>query len=412
MIGKGKHILIVAYIFPPTSGIGGRRWAKFAKYFAKLGYTVHVICSVQHNREISLWIDDVKDNPNIITYGIRQKYPAVLSTIPKTIFEKIQYKIALNYVSIFSKGSIYDSSIFWNKEFEDLAKIILEKNNIEIAVVTIAPIHHATRLIKLKNQFHNTKFVADFRDPWILGNRYGFPQTTINRHNYENEAEKNVCEKYDLITMPNDDMINASSDYFSLSKEKYYKLEHAIDIDDFENKKKIFTNHIVSLLYIGTLYPNLKDQFDAIFKATISLENVKFEFLTSNNNESYFAFAKKSQVLFNQQIEPKLLFEKISNSNFVLVVLNNSMKVTLYTKFIEIVCARTPIILISNHGEATEFVVKNKLGFHLNYDEVESKLPLILKEGKMKDYNYNFDFSDFTFENITNKLIDRITNLE
>ena len=411
MIGKGKHILIVAYIFPPTQGIGGRRWAKFAKYFTKLGYTVHVICSVQHNREISLWIDDVKDNPNIIIYGIIQKYPAVLGRIPTTFYEKLKYKVALKYVSLVAKGSLYDTSIFWKGDFEKMAENILSTNNIETAYVSIAPMQHATILIKLKNIFPNTKFVVDFRDPWYLGGRYGFPQKNPNRDKYELEAEKNICEKFDLITMPYTEVIMESSNFFKVPLNKYYRLQHAIDFDDFSFESNHIKNNYVLVSYIGTLYPDLKAQFDSIFKVADKINNLKFDFYTSNNNESYFEFAKKEHINFHKQIEPKTLFTKLSNSNFILIVFSETMKSMLYTKFVEIVCARIPIILVSNIGEASDFITQNNLGIHLKYNEVENKLQQILEIGFMDNYNYNFDLTEFSFEKVTQNLVDRVLKI-
>ena len=71
----GEPILIICHSFPPNSGIGGRRWAKFAKELAHRGYTVHVIRNSTTARvRTSLWTNDVK-NPNIIAHPLPDRYP-------------------------------------------------------------------------------------------------------------------------------------------------------------------------------------------------------------------------------------------------------------------------------------------------------------------------------------------------
>ena len=68
-----EPVLLVSYTFPPYKGIGGRRWAKFAKALARRGHPVHVIHSAgADSLKGSLWSADV-EHPNIITHPLPQR---------------------------------------------------------------------------------------------------------------------------------------------------------------------------------------------------------------------------------------------------------------------------------------------------------------------------------------------------
>ena len=408
-----KSVLIVSELFPPLPGIGGRRWAKFAKYFTRLGINVHVLTATFNKKihSVSLWYSDVKGNPNIHVHKIKLNYPEILNLKPKTVYQKVKYRLATKYLLAFTKGSIYDRTIFWNENYVQKAEQIILKNNIDTVIVTVAPLNIANQIILLKRKYPHIKFIVDFRDPWVLGNRYGFPLKQLSRQNFETEKERVVCEEFDLITMPNSEMMNNSSNFFRQPYVKYYRLEHAIDLDEFAYAKNEKDIERISVLFIGTLYDGLKTHFDSFFEVTNDIDNLHVNFFISNYIKSYFELAKPNRISLKEPIKPTELFNEISNANFVLIIYSDSMQASMYTKIIEIICARTPIIFISNPGEATEFVVSNNLGIHLNYDEVSSQLPKILKDGKMKNYNYNFDVSEFTFENVTNKLVEKIKSL-
>ena len=108
-----KHILIISYTFPPAEGIGGRRWAKFAKYLVTKGYIVHVLTANQSTTSSS-WRTDVQKE-NIYVYKLPIRYPKVLLEIPHSFYQKVLYKIWLILFKLYSKGTTIDRSMFWKK---------------------------------------------------------------------------------------------------------------------------------------------------------------------------------------------------------------------------------------------------------------------------------------------------------
>ena len=84
-----EQVLIISYTFPPTPGIGGRRWAKFAKYFALKGYRVQVICATNPFSDTSIWDRDTLSE-NIIKVFVPHKYPGSLLGVPQTILQRLK----------------------------------------------------------------------------------------------------------------------------------------------------------------------------------------------------------------------------------------------------------------------------------------------------------------------------------
>ena len=71
-------ILLIVYQFCPKGQIGTRRWSKFAKYLARKGYEVHVICARYPYRDSINWCHEVEGNPRIHIHRIAPWYPTYL----------------------------------------------------------------------------------------------------------------------------------------------------------------------------------------------------------------------------------------------------------------------------------------------------------------------------------------------
>ena len=100
-----KKVLIICYTFPPYNGIGGRRWAKFAKYLEHDNCDVSVIAAKKQDTSQSPWTKDISSYQDNINY-LDADYPLILQSNPKSILQKIRYRLALFYVKLFLKGNL------------------------------------------------------------------------------------------------------------------------------------------------------------------------------------------------------------------------------------------------------------------------------------------------------------------
>ena len=62
-----KKVLIVSYVFPPKSGIGGRRWAKFSKYLNRMDIDLKVLTFQKKNdSNFSNWSKDTVEYESVM----------------------------------------------------------------------------------------------------------------------------------------------------------------------------------------------------------------------------------------------------------------------------------------------------------------------------------------------------------
>lgn len=397
MYPASKNILLISYTFPPYPGIGGRRWAKIAKYLTQLGYIVHVIHAKNPFNETSLWLNDVENNENIIRYSIPSRYPKILLTQPRSFMERLNYKLSLFVINLFSKGTPYDRGIFWKKNMMKLSKKLIKKYDVENVIISCAPFSNAYHAIELKNIFKNLNLMVDMRDPWTWGKGYGMSTLKTDRLNFEKEMESQVVHKFDRIFVPSEEM----KDYLTLTypqfSNKLSLLPHAFDKDEITKKPKQFSDKL-RLLFYGSLYANLDKVFNdlAVF---IYNSNDKISLDIYATSEAYKETFNSRKLIgksvnYHSQIPPKDLFSKMDVFDYVVIIQPDYAKDFITTKIYEIIYSGTPILLISNKGKLFDFIEKNSLGLCF----IPENLPNNLVDVFNFDSNH-FKTSDFSINN-------------
>jgi len=404
---KEKHVLLISYTFPPYPGIGGRRWAKFAKYMSRLGYTVHVIQAKNPFKEKSLWLEDIKNNDRIITYEIEIRYPKILLTNPTNFYQKFKYKAALFIVNLFTKGSPYDRGIFWKRDMLKKSEELIWKYKIENIISNCAPFSSAYYALDLKKQYKNLNLIVDFRDPWTWGKGYGFSILENKRLLFEKEKELEVMQNSDYILVPTVEMKNHIHSVYPKLSDKVNLVPHGFDKDEITHKPKSQTN-IKRLIFYGSLYFNL----DYIFKEIAKCFNeyngkVTLDIYSSTKSyQKYFLAANliSESVNYHKPLLPRELFKKMDLYDFVLIVQPEYAKDFISTKIHEIIYTKTPIILISDDGELSDFIKRNHLGLCFKLENLRKDFHLIF-ESKLAEFKLNqFPIEDYSFEEITSNL--------
>lgn len=405
MPGTNKHILLIAYVFPPYHGIGGRRWARHAEYLAKKGFIIHVICAKNPFEKISLWYNNINSNPNIILYKLPARFPKVMVNFKHNFIQKIVYKFWNLVMPFCTKGNYLDRSVFWKNVLLKKAGKIITEHQIESVICTGGPFSVLYYATLLKQQFPKLFLLSDWRDPWTWAPHWGYGSLSEDRMKVEKHMEKCALEGADIVTVPTESMVQSITSMYPEYKNKIKLLPHFFDMEEIAILPKSKSNKI-RMVYYGTVYINTNSCFEELSKFLAEHENqFQLDFYSENPScKAIFTKNNCKNVNFLDVIPAKKLFARFSDYDFVLLVHPEYGKDNVSTKFYEIIYSQTPIILISKTGLASAFILQNKLGFHAEPGTIGILLNEIYLLKDQWGYHSSFDVSPYSLSTIADKI--------
>ena len=414
-----KKILIVCFGFPPFPGIGGRRWAKFAKELASRNNKIFVLSSENpFPNQVSLWTKDVTDNPNISLIPLPLNYPKYLLVTPKNFFQKVAYRISLTWLKLTTKGNYYDRAVNWKNQIQNVASKIIIKEQINNVIVTGAPFQLIHHVVDLKKTFPGIRIIADFRDLWTAYPLYmGFSLLSEKRKNYEINLENEIINSADFITSVSEEILQEYVNRVPQRKNSFLLIENGYDPDEI-TKGSILKNknQKIKLIFAGTLYQNIEYIFEPFINALIKLKNENRALYELFEMEFYGEFPTQYKQLINKNnieiikthnsIGLNEIQNKIAQADLGMLFLINDVNFSLSTKFFEYILANKKIVVFTSPGKTSDFIVKNKLGYAANPSTIYETLKLIFEDFKSNnlELNSSFDVEQYSIKQLTNKI--------
>lgn len=402
-----KEIVVICYVFPPYPGTGGRRWAKFAKYLAKSGYSLNVIAAKNNSKNKSSWEKDIK-HENIRVHYLPSFYPQ--TTYSDSFLHRIFHFIYSKPIKIFTSKNYLDKSIYWQKFVYTRAKRLLRNLPIQNVIATAAPFGYLDTIVKLKLEFPSVNFILDIRDTkdFFL---QSLPQKIIQN---ELVKEKEVINRFDIVLTVSEYLTEKYKSMLHSDRTKIFTLCNGFDRDDFyeveknTNQKARKQGDKIKFVYTGNLIPECSIYTIAFLKALLKLKEEQRNIYDSievnifgNKDQETLNFSRKnniSNVFFHGHVLHNIVVKEISDSDFCLIFpADFYADYSLETKFFEYCYLRKPIVVFPEKGACSELVVKNNLGVALPVENTYHFLLKLLEEysnGKFM-YNYNFDLSAF-----------------
>ena len=414
-----KKVLLGCHSFPPYSDIGGRRWAKFAKYLAQKGVEVHVIACENVSEGVSPWQNDVL-SPQIKTYFLPVNYPKVFQFGVKNVFDKIEYRILKTYYQTIQNKRVFDVAFLWEKQFLSKAAEVISTNNIKNIVVTGAPFYLLYYAAKLKNKFPHLNYIADYRDPWLGAVNYGIQDLSGKKLRHEQEIQKYVYQQANYITAPNDFLLHKIIDTIGrdVDRNKFTSIEHAYDIDDL---KPYFTiqeradKDKIKFVYGGTFYLGTEMVLEELSNLLSKLKynhpylysKLSFEFFTPEIRFSELFKEHTEVVKFDKPIGNKI-FTKVASADFSMLFLADHNKDYCTTKFFEMMPFKKPYILLGENGFVAEKIKKENLGYFFKSGSLEQEFIDFLinyERGGISNKDSNPNISNYSYDKLTDKLL-------
>jgi hypothetical protein len=82
----------------------------------------------------------------------------------------------------------------------------------------------------------------------------------------------------------------------------------------------------------------------------------------------------------------------------------------MYTKVVEFICVKVPVVLIGQEGAASDFIIENGLGKLIKNERISDEVASILNN--KFEINQDFDCSKFKFEHVAHDFIQRLAQLQ
>ncbi len=417
----GESLLIICHSFPPNTGIGGRRWVKFAKELARRGHPVHVIRNEgRPGRMDSLWAKDA-ETPGIIAHPLPQRYPTVLIKGQlSTFWDKLMYHFWLRVLPLATRGNYYDHAIFWKQQLLGKAEQLITEKEIRNVIVTGAPFSLLVHATELKSRFPHIHLVADIRDPWTWGNSYGFQAISKERLEHERRNEALVAKVYDKLIAPSASVVEHLREAHQGEPGRYAVIPHVIDPDETELPQQRTSDGIFRIIYAGSLYDRTETDlyFTELLKAFQRLErehpenfrNCRLDLYITGHGTTEYEQAVQDHGLqevihFHPPAPPKVILEQIAGADLVLAFISSDKKDIMVTKLNEIFYLRRPVLHIGEPGLVSRTIVEGKLGASLRVEELEAELPRIIVGERQLEVDQRVDHSHHLLAHITDRLV-------
>lgn len=416
-MNPAKHILLICFTFPPNPGIGGRRWAKFAKFLSQENFTIHTITSPHSGDQISKWTDTIDNNPAILRYEVPDGYPVWQPS--QQIWGKIRNRFTYWRLLASTQGTPYDRSIFWHAGVHKKAVELIRQHQISTVILTGPPFHHFYHLGKLKDQFPHIKLILDFRDPWTTGTTYGMTDISSKRLMYEQSIEKEALRRADVIIGPYElPLMLGDAMEISGSEATIQVLPHAFDPEDIDKIRQlaIKTNKKVRLIYGGSLYPGTEPYLKRLARVLSNIrdhdpsrfQNWEFVFYTPETHlASYFSGLPDSLVQFHPPVSHHEILTQVRQSDICMLFLNEEKKHFKTTKFAEFSALERPFLLLGPDGQVAQFIEEQRIGRAISNLEFnrQTLIDIIGSLQQAQAFRPDFQYQAFSYPAVTQKLI-------
>ena len=405
-----KKVLIICYSFPPYPGIGGRRWAKFAKYFAQQNIECHVINATNHFNKSSEWTEDVKhENIHIHSVPFRFKY------LMTYMSNGLPYRIAAKLLRLgvgFTKYSPHFYTSLSKKQLLKKCNKLIKKHNIKTVITSGDPyIYYYSSLLKKNN---NIRLILDYRDSWNDHSYYtDYLVLSKKQRVFWEYTENSALQCADLIVGVYDIILNDLKKRRPGADGLFKLIPNGFDIDDYQGISITKNPHKKITLYMGGsvsygahyVMENFLQAFNSIKETQNTLWN-DFEICIEGQYPPSFEKFVKQLNAPNIILRPGIInrneyMTKLADSDYGMILNMQDYKDALFrTKTYDYFYLRKPFIVIGPEGKVARFAEENKIGLGYYTDKGTDSLAFFTKlRDTTNTFTYSHELTEFIEKN-------------
>jgi glycosyltransferase involved in cell wall biosynthesis len=269
-----RRVLLIAYHFPPSAAVGGMRMANFAKWLSLFGWESHVLTIPQKYIEHldverlealqSVRIQRVGLLPTVVRmYSVlKQRFsgnclparmiqpsaaPVVNAARPESLARKIKrYILSILVFPDYEAGWIIPAALAAIRQ--------IRRQRID-SMMTSCPPYSAHLIGLIVKTMTGTKWVADFRDPWMTtGWKRTYPTCALSMR-FEMWLEKKVVENADIVMFNVDRLKTAyQKRYVHVPTDKFVYIPNGMPSCISANAVPLRKYETFTLSYTGSFY--------------------------------------------------------------------------------------------------------------------------------------------------------------
>lgn len=384
-------VLIVCHGFPPYRGIGGRRWAKFAKALAQRGRPVHVIaCAPDQEETGSLWTADI-ERPGITVHRLPRRYPKVMYQRPLTgLADKVAYRFWNLVLPWITKGNHFDKTVFWRKQLLEKAGALIREHGIRDVIVSGAPFRLIAHMAGLRAQ-HDLRLTAEVRDPWTWEAGYGWNLLTPRQQREERAIEASALAAADRVIAPSENFIAHLCAAYPGLKDRTVHIPHAVDAVDLPSGSAAArTGTELHAIIAGSFYDRpLSAAFLAELARSVSAiaqrsgsRTLRIDIHATTAPAPEFIEAIRSNgtaelIRFQPPLPTAELYARLQQADFALSYHPPARRDLVATKFSEYLLLGVPLLFVSEAGMASRFIEQRGGGLCIPIARLRAKLDAI-----------------------------------
>ncbi len=372
-----KHLLLIAYNFPPMENIGALRPWRLAKYLPAFGWKTTVL-TVQND-----WSYKADSSFNIVD----SKHMRIVR-VPRLPLTRILHRPLRK---IFGQNPLWYSYIDPFYDWYPLAKMagdkILKHEKVDLICAT-APPYTSLRLARSLSNQSGIPAIADLRDPFSQSIYFDFP-TSFHRIYYQ-KYEENLLKRFQHIIVAWPRIAEWNAKAFGIPMDNFTVITNGYEPDDFKRRyhmKPVSSEFRIG--FFGSIYgarsvePLFKALSVAYAKRSDFRKNSKVYFAGSHGSYNLSSLTRKYGIGQNLVMLDFLphhsdVLDWMSSCH-ILVMFAGMVNESFPGKMYEYIASHRPILSFSNKGSLWDLIEETRIGVSVMGSDYEEAGSILLK---------------------------------
>ncbi|MGB6241446.1 MAG: glycosyltransferase [Castellaniella sp.] len=362
-------LLLLTYRFPPTGGVGSRRWAKFSKYLSRLDWRIHVVAANFCLDDKVNWARDVAGNDNVLVHRVSTRVPGFFFKPARSLLQRLGRRIALGVMRRHKEA--IDIAEFALSDYVTEAKKLISARGINKVVASGPPgsLFYAGALLKI--DCPNIELTLDYRDAWVHDRDFHFPE----RIGLDKKRRIIACEAFalraaDRVVVVTEDMRTMLLQTYRIDPDKVRVIHNGFDREDYPAAiiapDLPHSPEVLRIFYGGVLGTNPDGRLRALVELAkccegLASEGVCIEFLLCSDLQPDFFATYESSILreatrCSPMVDHASLVHEILAADVCLSINDMKDPHAFGTKIFDYMALGRPMFHVSNGGRLSELL--------------------------------------------------------